>query len=217
MSGNGVNQDLSTVSVAVARRAHLNLRPGSTRSKNVHNGYYPCCAIWAGSVMKLAKYFLFTGECALVFLVTAAVSCGIRTKYYSVPNTRAGSAALYADLLQEYYFLQYNQAGDEQGKAALLEYIAFLEKTQTQVTNYPASDLHFNLALSYLRLYRLEMTANNPAKASEYLQAAQRENAMLGGKDISVEQLIKAIKIRESDEAKLYNNKNEMISRFGIQ
>jgi len=167
--------------------------------------------------MKLTKIFLFTGACALVFLATAAVSCGIRTKYYALPNMRAGSAALYADLLREYYFLQYNQAGDEQGKVALLEYIAFLEKTRTQIKNYPARNLHFNLALTYLRLYRLETASSNHAKANEHLQAAQREFTILGQKDISADQLIKDIETRESNEAKLYNNKNEMISRFGIQ
>jgi hypothetical protein len=167
--------------------------------------------------MKLAKNSLFIGVCALVFLATAAISCGIRIKYYSLPNTRAESAAVYANLLGEYCFLQYNQADDEQGKAALLVYVAFLETTRAQIPNYPARDLHFRLGLTYLRLYRLEITANDGAKASEYLQAAQREFTTLGLKDVSADHLTKTIETRESNETKLYNNKNEMISRFGTQ
>jgi hypothetical protein len=167
--------------------------------------------------MRLAKIFLFAVACALVFFATAVVSCGIRTKYYALPTMRAGSAAFYADLLGEYSFLQYNQARDRQGKAALLEYLAFLGKTQTQKTNYPTKSLHFNSALTYLRLYRLETAANHSAKANEYLQAAQGELRILGQTDISAEHLIKTIETREGNEAKLYNNENEMTSRFGIQ
>jgi len=167
--------------------------------------------------MKVLNTLLFCLACVLVFLVTAAVSCGIRAKYGALPKLRASSASFYAGFLGEYSFLQYNQAGGEQGRRALLVYQGELQKIQNEKIRYPERTLHFDSALAYLRLYRLEVAANNLTKADEYLRSAQKELSILGQKDVSREHLIKAIETREADEARLYNNDEEMTSPVAVQ
>jgi len=112
----------------------------------------------------------------------------------------------YTSLFGEYSFLQYNQAGGEQGKTALLDYLGILQKIRNQRIPYPENTLHRDSALTYLRLYRLEVTANNPTKAEQYLGSAQTEFSNMGKKDASPDSLIKLIQTREANEAKLYNN-----------
>ncbi len=155
--------------------------------------------------MKVLKKLLFSLACVLVFLVAAAASCGIRAKYRELLKLRASSASFYTGFLGGYSFLQYNQAGGEQGKTALLVYLGELQRIQNEKIKYPGNTLHFNSALTYLRLYRLEVAANNSTKADEYLRSAQKELSSLGQKDVSAEHLIKAIETREVDEARLYN------------
>jgi len=92
-----------------------------------------------------------------------------------------------------------------------------LQKIQNEKIRYPERTLHFDSALAYLRLYRLEVAANNLTKADEYLRSAQKELSILGQKDVSREHLIKAIETREADEARLYNNDEEMTSPVAVQ
>ena len=167
--------------------------------------------------MRVLKTLLFWLACGLIFLITAAVSCGIRAKYRELPKLRASSAAFYADFLGEYSFLQYNQAGGEQGKKALLVYLGELQRIRNEKIKYPERTLHFDSALTYLRLYRLEAAANNSAGADGYLRSAQKELSILGQKDVSPEHLIKAIETRETDEARLYNNGKDMTSPVALQ
>ena len=157
------------------------------------------------SPRKALKTLLFCLACVLVFLTTAAVSCGIRAKYRELPKLRASSSSFYAGFLGEYFFLQYNQAGGEQGRTALLVYLGELQRIQNDKIKYPEKTLHLDTALTYLRLYRLEAAANNSAKADEYLRSAQKELLSIGQKDSSAEHL-KAIETRESEEARLYNS-----------
>ncbi len=160
--------------------------------------------------MKVLKTVLFCFACLLVFLVTGAASCAIRAKYGYLPKVRASLAYSYAALLGEYSFLQYNQAGGEQGKTALLDYVGMLQKIRSDRIQYPENILHFDSALTYLRLYRLEVAANNSTKPEEYLRSAQKELSSMGKKDVSAELLIKLIETREANEAKLYNNYKDM-------
>lgn len=160
--------------------------------------------------MKTVKTLLLCLACLLVFVVTAATSCAIRAKYWELPKLRAGFAHSYAAFLGEYSFLQYKQAGGEQAKTALLAYLGELRRIQREKIRYPENSLHFDSALTYLRLYRLEVAANNPSKADEYLRSAQKELTSLGWKDVSAEHLIRVIAAREIDEARLYNNAKDM-------
>jgi hypothetical protein len=156
--------------------------------------------------MKVVKIILFCFACLLVFLITGAASCAIRAKYRDLPKIRASLAYSYVGFFGEYSFLQYNQAGGEQGKTALLDCLGILQRIQNEKIKYPERALHFYSDLTYLRLYRLEVAANNSAKAGEYIRSAQNELAILGQKDVSAENLIKSIEAQEADEAKLYNN-----------
>jgi hypothetical protein len=156
--------------------------------------------------MKVVKVIFFCCAYLLVFLATGALSCAIRAKHRDLPRVRASLAYSYAGFFEEYSFLQYNQAGGEQSKTALLDYLGILQRIQNEKIKYPEKALHFYSDLTYLRLYRLEVAANNPAKADEYLKSAQNELAILGRKDVSAENLIKSIEAQEAREAKLYNN-----------
>lgn len=61
--------------------------------------------------------------------------------------------------------------------------------------------------MTYLRLYRLDLTENKPAEAAEYLKSAQREILLSGFKgDASTETWANTIATREAWEAKHYNN-----------
>jgi hypothetical protein len=147
--------------------------------------------------MKVLKSIFFCFVCLLAFLVAGAASCTIRAKYWGIPKVRASLA---------YSFLQYNQADAEQGKAALLDYLGLLDRIQNERIQYPRYTLHFDAGLTYLRLYRLEMAANKPAEAGEYLRSAQKEFASSGMRgDLSSETLAKNIAVREAGEAKRYN------------
>jgi len=68
------------------------------------------------------RKILFGLSCVLAFLLAAAVSCALRAKFQSVPEVKASYARMYAENLDRFSFLQYNQASSDQGKAALLEY-----------------------------------------------------------------------------------------------
>jgi len=160
--------------------------------------------------MKAVKIILFCFACLLVFLVTGAVCCGIRAKYWDLPNVRASLAYSYTSFFGEYSFLQYNQAGGEQGKTALLDYLGILHRIQNEKIKYPEKALHFYSDLTYLRLYRLEVASNNSVKAAEYVRSAQNELAILGQKDVLATNLIKSIEAQEAYEAKLYNNDRDV-------
>src|SRR5712692_5726183 len=157
--------------------------------------------------MKAVRMILFCFACLLVFLVFGVATCTIRAKYRYFPDVRASLAYSYAAFFSEYAFLQSNQAGGEQGKTALLEYLGILQRFQNEKIKYPEKILHLYSELTYLRLYRLEVDTNNPAKADQYLRSAENELAILGHRDITPEQLIKYIQAQEASEAKLYSSK----------
>lgn len=159
--------------------------------------------------MKAVRMILFCLACLLVFLVVGAATCTIRAKYRYLPSIKASLAYSYAAFFSEYAHLQSNQAGGEQGKTALLEYLGILQRFQNEKINYPEKLLHLYSELTYLRLYQLEVDTNNPAKADQYLKSAENELAILGHRDITPEQLIKYIQVQEASEAKLYNSKGD--------
>ncbi len=153
------------------------------------------------------RKILFGLTCVLAFLLAAAISCALRAKVKFVPEVKASYARMYAENLERYSFLQYNQAGSDQGKAALLEYIGFLQRIRTERIDLSQNLLRYDFGLAYLRLYRLELAAGDPASANRYMQSAQKELSGLGWKpeNLSSEALSKQIQTRESGEAKLYN------------
>ncbi len=65
--------------------------------------------------MKALKSLLFCFACTLVVLLAGAITCSVRAKYRSLPTVKAAAAYSYVPFLGEYSFLQYNQAGGEQG------------------------------------------------------------------------------------------------------
>lgn len=159
--------------------------------------------VWEGPVRKI----LFGLACALAFLLAAAVSCALRAKFKYVPELKASYARMYAESLDRYSFLQYNQATSDQGKAALLEYMKLLQRIRAERIELPPKLLRYDFGLTYLRLYRLELAAGDPATADRDMQSARTELSGLGWKqeDLSSEALAKQIQTRESNEAKLYN------------
>jgi hypothetical protein len=160
--------------------------------------------------MKALRTIFFCFACLLVFLAAGAATSSIRAKYTYLPNVRASLAYSYARLFDEYSLLQSNQAGPEQGKTALLEYLRVLQHLQNGKVEYPGNILHLYTEVTYLRLYQLEMTTNNSAKATEYLNSAESQLALLGHKDIPPNQLIKYIQAREAAEEKLYNGDKKL-------
>jgi hypothetical protein len=146
----------------------------------------------------------------LVFLLAGVACCAIRAKYRCLPMVRAGLAPAYVAFFRDYSFLQYRQAGGEQGETALLGYLGILQKIRDEGIDYPQNSLRFDSGLTYLRLYRLELAAGNTPQASEYLKSAQKELTRLGWKDVSTETLIKNISAREAGEAKLYNSDKDI-------
>jgi hypothetical protein len=153
------------------------------------------------------RKILFGVSCVLAFLLAAAVSCAVRAEFKSVPEMKASYARMYAESLDRYSFLQYNQASPDQGKAALLEYLKFLQRIQAERIEFPPNLLRYRFGLTYLRLYRLELAAGDPANADRDMQSAQKELSGLGWKqqDLSTEALAKQIQTRESSEDRLYN------------
>lgn len=154
--------------------------------------------------MKVLKTILLCGLC---FLVAATVTCFLRAKYSRLPSIRTSFAYDYADNLDRYSFLQYSQAGPEQGKVALLQYIKLLDRIRRENIIYPQNLLHRDFALTYLRLYRIESAAGYVLAADDYMKSAQKELVAQGAKEqqVSPEALTKLIEARESREAELYN------------
>lgn len=159
--------------------------------------------------MKTLGTAFFCLGCLLVFLLAAAASCLTRAKYRSVPELESEYAYLYAGNLERYSFLQYNQSGPEEGRAALQQYLKLLQRIKDEHINFPSVVLHRDFGLTYLRLYRLESAAGNGAAADGYMRSAQMEFSALGWKedDVSTEALKKDIETRESNEAQSYNRK----------
>lgn len=158
--------------------------------------------------MKTLKTILFCFTCALAFLLAAAISCALRAKYSSLPKLRTEYAYMYVANVEEYSFLQYNQASPEQGREALLEYLKLLQQIRDEQITFPQTFLHREFGLTYLRLYRLESAAGSLAIADDYMKSAQKEWSEVGWKadDVSSEALSKLIETRESREKKLYNS-----------
>jgi len=90
---------------------------------------------------------------------------------------------MYADNLAHYSFLQYNQAGPDQGRTALLQYLSFLQRIKNEYIRYSARILHMDFVLTYLHLYRLESTVGNSAVAAGYMNDAQRDWSALTWKN----------------------------------
>jgi hypothetical protein len=163
--------------------------------------------------MKAVRMILFCFACLMVFLVVGAATCTIRAKYRYVPNVRANLAYSYAAFFSDYALLQSNQAGGDQGKTALLQYLGILQRFQNEKIKYPEKILHLYSELTYLRLYQLEVDTNNPVKADQYLKSAENELAILGHREITPEKLIKYIQAKEAYEAKLYNSKGDTLAQ----
>jgi hypothetical protein len=160
------------------------------------------------ALVKIIKTLIFCATCLLVFLLAGAATCTLRARYGVVPKLRARFAYMNLANLHVYSFLEYNQANPEQGKAALLLYLDVLKRIEKDGAVLPETTLHFESALTYLRLYRLESAAGNSAAADDYMRSAQKENLALGWKeaDVSTEALARNIATRETNEAKLYNS-----------
>ncbi|MHB8755883.1 MAG: hypothetical protein ACYC92_13150 [Candidatus Acidiferrales bacterium] len=133
--------------------------------------------------MKILKAILFCFGCFLAFLLAAGVSCALRAKYSLVPKLRTEFAYMYADNLAHYSFLQYNQAGSDQGRTALLQYLNLLQRIRNERIPYSARTLRLNFILTYLHLYRLESSAGNSTAADNYIKSAQKEWTDLGWKN----------------------------------
>lgn len=155
--------------------------------------------------MKVLRNILFYLVCATVVLVAAVGSCAFRAKYSLVPKLRSTDAYMYATNLDRYSFLQYDQAGPDQGRRALLEYLKLLDRIRGEKIEYPQVTLHRDFGLTYLRLYRLELADGNPSAAGNYMKSAQEEWSALGWKDVSAETLTTYLETLECKEQKLYN------------
>lgn len=158
--------------------------------------------------MKIIRTLLFCAACLLAFLLAGAATCTLRARYGVIPKVRARFAYMNIANLHIYSFLEYNQANSEQGKAALLLYLDALKRIENDGAVLPKTTLHYESALTYLRLYRLELAAGHSASADDYMRSAQKEDLALGWKeaDVSTEALARIIATRETNEAKLYNS-----------
>jgi hypothetical protein len=165
--------------------------------------------------VKILRTALFSLGCLLTFLLAAAASCSLRARYHYVPKLKSMYAYEDAGNLDRYSFLQYNQAGPEEGRAGLQQYLRLLQRIQDEHINFPSVSLHRDLGLTFLRLYRLESAAGNDATADGYMKSAQREFSSLGWKEenVSTEALKKDIETRELNEAKLYNPEMQVPAR----
>jgi len=155
--------------------------------------------------MKVLRNILFYLVCATVFLVATVGSSAFRAKYTLVPKLKSTDAYMYATNLDRYSFLQYDQAGPDQGRRALLEYLKLLDRIRGEKIEYSQVTLHRDFGLTYLRLYRLELADGNPSAAGNYMKSAQKEWSALGWKDVSAETLTAYVETLESKEQKLYN------------
>jgi hypothetical protein len=157
--------------------------------------------------MKVIKRILFCFACLGMFLVAGTLSCAIRAKYRTVPQLRSKVAHSYVGLVGDYSFLQYNQAGGEAGRAALLEYLDVLRTIENEKIPFSQNMLHGFRGLTFLRLYRLALAENKPDEGTKYLISAQEEFVSSGFKGVaSTEDWAKSITTREAWEAKHYNN-----------
>lgn len=158
--------------------------------------------------MRSLKSVAFGFLCTLVFLVAAATTSISRAKYRLIPRLKTEFAYMYAGILERYSFLQYSQAGPDQGREALLRYLKFLQLIRDEPIQYPPQLLNRDLGLTYLRLYRLESAAGNSVAADESMRSAQGAWSAVGWKndEVSAAALQKLIETRESEEQKLYNN-----------
>jgi hypothetical protein len=157
--------------------------------------------------MKVLRKILFCFACLAMFLVAAALSCAIRAKYRAIPRYRSNIALSYLGLVGDYSFLQYNQAGGEAGRAALMEYLDVLRKIENEKIPFSQNMLHGFRGLTYLRLYRLAHAENKPDEETNDLLSAQKEFLSSGFKGVaSPEDWAKSIATREAWEAKHYNN-----------
>jgi hypothetical protein len=159
--------------------------------------------------MKIVRTVLFCLAYVLVFFLAALVTSGLRVRRV-LPQLKSASAYQYAGLIGDYAFLQYNQAGSEQGREALLEYADVLQQIRADGTQVPDRVLNFQLGLTHLRLYRLAEATRDSARANDYLSAARKEMSSVGHKDVSTEELIEATQKREAEEARLYKKVNNM-------
>jgi hypothetical protein len=155
--------------------------------------------------LKAIQIIGFSLVWVLVFLIAGAATGLIRAGHLFAIE-RSSVAYSDASLLEQYSFLQYNQAGREKAKAALLTYRDVLQKIRSEKIAYAPNTLHFDYGLTCLRLYRLEVAANQPSEADTYLRSAQKEFSSLGWKDVSSDFLAKTIDTREAAEARAYDN-----------
>ena len=95
----------------------------------------------AEDFLKILKIFLFCGVCLLALLTAAAASCAFRVRYGNLARLNTSMAYSYASLFGDYSLLQYNQAGGEQGKKALLDYLEILQKMRDQGIRDPKNVL----------------------------------------------------------------------------
>lgn len=161
--------------------------------------------------MKTVRFCLL---CLLVLLLAAVGACAIRVKYRSLRQLRSEYAGMYLDNLSRYSFLQNSQAGPDQGRTALEQYLALLQRIRDERIQFPARTLHADSGLTYLRLYRLESSEGDLTAATDYMKSAQKEFVALGWKsdETSDETLSKLIETREANEAKLYNTSDSDVS-----
>lgn len=156
--------------------------------------------------MKVLRSIGFCFVCLLAFFVTGGTVSLVRAKHTYVKGFESQMAYSYAAFVAEDTFLQYNQAGLSEGKTALSGYLETLQKIQNEGIQYPSNKLHYERGLAYLRLYRLETTANESSEAQRYLKSALNEFSNLPSKEpLSSQFLINSIESREAQEAKLYN------------
>ena len=80
-----------------------------------------------------------------------------------------------------------------------------LHKLQTEQANFSPRRMHFELGVTNMRLYRLELAADHPAEAANYFSSAQSEFSTAGMKDVSADKLKKAAETADANEAKYYN------------
>jgi hypothetical protein len=160
--------------------------------------------------MKAVKRILFIFACLGMFLIAGTITCGIRTKYRSLPAMRATVAYSYAELIEDYSFLQYNQASPERGKIALMHNLDVLRKIQNERIPYNQDHLHAQIGLTYLRLYSVELAENNGGESSRYLTEAQKELVIAHYTgDSSSAALAKIIATRDASEDKYFKNVRE--------
>src|SRR5690348_7744944 len=154
--------------------------------------------------MKYLRTIVLYGGC---FLLAAAATCVFRTKYSTLPRVRTSLAFNYADNVRRYSFLQYTQAGPQQGKTALLQFVNLLQRIRHENIIYPANELHNDLALAYLRVYRIESATGDEATANNYMKSAQEELLAEGAKRqrVSTEALAKLVEAHDAREAAFYN------------